>query len=287
MLVHNYCLLKLIPSCTILIQMISVIVLTKDEQERIKACLESVSWADEIIVYDSNSKDKTLDIARKYTDKIYKYFGEDFSEVRNLAMEKVRGDWVLYIDADERVLQPLRNEFLELIKQDKFSAIAISRRNIIFGNEVNYGFYKNDWMVRLFKRGKFKKWVGKIHEYATFDGQLGYAKNKLLHLTHRDVDQIVLKSLYWSNFDAKLRFEAKHPKMTGWRFLRILITESFNQGIKRGGFFGGTVGVMDSLLQVFSLLISYIRLWQLQQAKDVQTTYDEIDAKLLDSNFKF
>lgn len=267
--------------------MISVVVLAKDEQQMIKACLESVRWADEIIVYDSSSKDNTLEIAKKYTDKIYNYSGEDFSEVRNLAMEKAKGDWVLYVDADERVLEPLRVELVDLTKQEKISAFAVSRRNIIFGTEVNYGFYKNDWMIRYFKKERFKKWVGRIHEYATFDGQLGYAKNKLLHLTHRDVDQIVLKSLSWSNVDAKLRFDANHPRMTSLRFFRILITEIFNQGFKRGGFFGGTVGMMDSLLQVFSLLITYIRLWQLQQAKDLHTIYEEIDRKLIVNNFKY
>ena len=74
--------------------------------------------------------------------------------------------------------------------------------------------------------------------------------------------------------------------MSGWRFLRILISETFNQGIKRKGFFGGTVGVVDSILQVFSLFITYVRLWQMQQTKSMNEIYKEIDEKLMKNNFK-
>lgn len=265
--------------------MLSAVVITKNEEERIKACLESVKWADEIIVYDNGSTDKTLEIAEKYTGKIFKFNGQDYAQLRNKAMEKASGDWVLYVDADERVLESLKEEIIQLIKNDNFSAFAISRQNIIFGQMVDYGPYKNDWMIRLLKKSQFKTWVGKIHEHAEFTGNLGYCQEKLLHLTHRDIDQIVLKSLYWSEFDAKLRFDSRHPKMSGWRFLRILLSETYHQGITRRGFFNGTVGVMDSLLQVFSLLISYIRLWQFQQPKPLTRVYDDIDQKLIEEGF--
>ncbi len=75
--------------------------------------------------------------------------------------------------------------------------------------------------------------------------------------------------------------------MSGWRFLRILISELFNQGIKRRGFFSGTVGMMDSLLQTFSMLITYIRLWELQQPESIEQTYQEIDKKLIEDGFRY
>lgn len=268
--------------------MISVIILTKNEEERIKACLESVKWADEIIVFDNDSQDKTTEIAKKYTDKIVHISGMiDYQEVRNKGMEKATGEWVLYIDADERVLANLKDELVDISKTSSKSAFAISRKNIIFGQEVSYGPYKKDWMIRYFKKNKFKTWVGKVHEYATFDGELGYSNNSLLHLTHRDVDHFILKTLNWSNIYAQLLFDSKHPNMSGWRFFRILITESFEQGIKRRGFFAGTVGVIDSLLQVFSQLITYIKLWQLQKPKKIDQIYDDIDKKLIEDNFKY
>lgn len=268
--------------------MISVIVLTKDEEDRIKACLESVKWADELIIFDNGSVDKTIEIAKKYTDKIISISGIiDYQEVRNKAMEETSSDWVLYLDADERVLEGLRNELTEITESSDKSAYALSRKNIIFGTEVSYGPYKKDWMIRFFKRDKFKTWIGKVHEYATFDGELGYSKNSLLHLTHRDVDHFILKTLNWSNIYAQLLLDSKHPKMSGWRFFRILLTESIEQGIKKGGFFAGTVGVIDSLLQIFSQLITYIKLWQLQQPRRLNKIYDEIDKKLIEDGFKF
>ncbi len=265
--------------------MISVIVIAKNEQDRIKACLESVTWADEIIVLDNNSSDKTIDIAKKYTDKVYSVNDLDFASIRDKGMEKAVGDWVLYVDADERVLFTLKEELQETIKTSQYSALAISRKNIIFGREVKYGPFWPDWVIRLLKKDDFKGWLGKIHEQPKFKGRLGYSKNSLLHLTHRNVDQVVLKSLEWSKIDAKLRLESNHPQMSGWRFLRILFTELFNQGIVRKGFFGGTVGTIDSILQTFSMFITYVRLWEMQQ-KPLNETYDEIDKKLMENNFK-
>ena len=269
--------------------MLSIVIVSKNEEGRIKACLESVKWADEIIILDNGSKDQTLEIAGKYTDKIFKFNDEDFASIRNKGMEKAKEEWVMYVDCDERVLLPLKEEILRLttFAQDGIcSAYAISRKNVILGKEVNYGPYKKDWVVRLFKKRDFELWSGKVHESAYFKGKLGYINNPLLHLTHRDIDQIVLKSLEWSKIDAKLRFDAKHPRMSGWRFLRILFSEMFNQGIKRGGFFNGTVGVIDSILQVFSLFITYVRLWQIQQEKPPDKIYEEIDKNLTENGFK-
>ncbi len=265
--------------------MLSVIILTKNEQDRIKTCLESVKWAEEIIILDNGSTDRTLEIAKEYTKKIFIYKNLDFSTWRNKGIEKCSNAWVLYIDPDERILLPLKNEISQLIKSDEFSAFAISRKNIIFGQKVNYGPFWPDWVIRLLKKSDFDSWKGKIHEYPQFKGKLGYSKHSMLHLTHRNVDQIVLKSLEWSKIDAQLRFDSNHPKMSGWRFMRIFVSEIFNQGILRKGFFSGSVGVMDSILQTFSMFITYIRLWQMQQPKSLDNIYDDIDKQLIESGF--
>ncbi len=266
--------------------MISVVILTKDEEDRVKACLESVKWADEILIVDSGSTDQTLKIARNYTQKIVTSGNEDFAERRNEGMKQAQGEWILYIDADERVLEDLKKELQDITLNSKNSAYAISRKNIIFGTEVNYGPYKKDWMVRFFKKTDFKTWVGKIHEFATFNGNLGYSKNSLLHLTHRSVDHFILKTLSWSDIYASLLKSSNHPKIVGWRLFRILLTESFKQGIIRKGFFSGTVGVIDSLLQVFSQFITYSKLWEIQQSKPLKDVYNDIDKKLLENGFK-
>lgn len=266
--------------------MLSIVVITKNEERRIKACLESVKWADEMIVVDNGSEDGTLEVARRYTDKIFEVKLADFASIRNLAMEKTKGEWVLFVDADERVLEPLKKEVEVMISFSDFSAYAISRKNIVFGTEVKYGPFWPDRVIRLLKKSDFKGWVGKVHEYPEFKGNLGYSKNSLLHLTHRNLDQIVLKSLEWSRIDAKLRLEANHPKMSGWRFLRIFIGEVFNQGILRKGFLNGSIGMMDSLLQAFSFYMTYVRLWELQQSKPREKIYEEIDNNLIKNGFK-
>lgn len=273
--------------CDNQVMKLSAIIIAKNEESLIKPCLESLKFADEIIVIDNNSTDKTADIAKSFGARIVKLESNDFSEVRNKGMQEARGEWVVYVDADERVLKPLKEEIREITTGNNFSAFAISRINVIFGQEVNYGPYEKDWMIRLFKKSEFETWVGKVHEYGKFKGELGYTKNSLLHLTHRSLDHFMQKTLEWSKIDAKLRFDSHHPKMTAWRFLRILKTESFVQLILRRGLFGGTVGVIDSILQVFSLFITYVRLWEMQQDKPLNEKYREIDKKLLESDFEF
>lgn len=267
--------------------MLSVVVITKNEEKRIKTCLESVKWVDEIVVVDNGSSDSTQEIAKSYTDKIIQAKLMDFASLRNLGMKKTSGEWVLFVDADERVTESLRKEIEVMISFSDFSAFAISRKNVIFGTEVKYGPFWPDWVIRLLKKSDYEEWIGKVHEYPKFKGKLGYSKNSLLHLTHRSLDTIVLKSLEWSKIDAELRLRANHPKMSGWRFLRIFTTEVFNQGIVRKGFFSGTVGIMDCLLQVFSTYMTYIRLWQMQQPKPLEEIYDELDRKLIENNFKY
>lgn len=267
--------------------MLSAIIITKNEENRIRACLESIKWVDEIVVVDNGSQDSTFQIVKNYTEKVFKTSSQDFAEIRNLGMEKASGEWVLFIDSDERVTESLRVEIEALVTFSDCSAYAISRKNIIFGREVSYSPFWPDWVIRLLKKEQFEGWIGKVHEYPKFKGKLGYTKNSLIHLTHRNIDQIVLKSLEWSKIDAKLRLDANHPKMSGWRFLRIFVSEVFSQGIARKGFFNGTIGVMDSLLQVFSMLMSYIRLWQMQQPKNLEEIYDDLDKELIKNNFRY
>lgn len=277
--------------------MLSIIIIAKNEEGMIKTCLESVKWADEIIVIDNGSTDKTADIAIESGARVVKLESDGFSKtrnepkvssfaaLRNRGMEEAKGEWVLYVDADERVSAELKAEIFQLIKSEK-SAFAVSRKNIIFGEKVSYGPYKNDWVIRLFKKDKFETWVGKVHEYGKFKGGLGYTRNSLLHLTHRNLDHFILKALEWSKIDASLRLESGHPKMTKWRFIRILITQTYEELLKRKGLFGGTVGIIDSVLQVFSFHMTYVRLWELQQPKPVSEVYKDIDKKLVESGFK-
>lgn len=266
---------------------LSAVVIAKNEQDRIEACLKSCQFADELILLDSGSTDKTIEIAKRLGARVVSVKSGDFADIRNQGMKEAKGEWVLYVDADERALKPLQEEIRELAAGTSFSAFALSRINIIFGERVNYGPYKKDWMIRLFKKSDFETWVGKVHEYGKFKGELGYSKNSLLHLTHRNLDHFVMKSLEWSKIDAKLRLDNNHPKMTKLRFLRILVTQSWTELIAREGLFGGTVGIIDSVLQIFSFFMTYVRLWEMQQTSPLDEKYKEIDKKLIESGFEY
>lgn len=268
--------------------MISALIITGSEDQYIENCLKSIKWVEEIIVVaNQEANEETIRIAKKYTSKIIRLKVEGFDDWRNRAAAEASGDWLLYIDPDERMLLPLKEEILKIQNERNCSAYAISRRNIIFGKEERYPAFWPDRMIRLFYKKDFDRWIGKVHEHPVFKGRLGYTKNPLLHLTHRNLDQVILKSLNWSKIDARLRLDGSHPKITRWRLLRILFTELFEQGIKRGGFFAGTVGTIDSLLQTISMIMTYVRLWEMQQTKALPEIYQDIDNKLVENNFKF
>lgn len=244
---------------------ISAIVLTKNEEEQIGGCLNSVNWVDEIIVVDSGSSDRTVEIAKDYTDKILFEKSDDFSSKRNLGQDMAKGEWILYLDADERVTPELWKEISEVIEKDWPASYFIPRKNFYFG--------ENEWpyiekIERLFKKNQLEGWKGKIHESPVIRGQTGELKNYLLHYTHRDLSSMVKKTIEWSKIEAELRFEAGHPPVVWWRFLRVMMTEFYRSYIKQRGWKAGAVGMIESLYQAFSIFITYARLWEMQKAKN-------------------
>lgn len=269
--------------------MISVLIIIKNQAELIETCLKSVSWAGEVVVVDTGSTDQTIERAKKMGAKVFEYKGseQNFSSWRNFGLTKITGDWLFALDSDERVLADLAAELQDIDRNNAdLVAWKVARRNIILGKELKYGAFWPDYVIRFFKTDHLKGWHGLVHEQPDFDGDLGTLKHSLIHLTHRDIDSMIIKSLDWAQYDAKLRLQSNHPPMSGWRFLRIMVTETWKQGITRGGFFGGTEGVIDALLQVFSMYISYVKLWQLQHKPSLAETYKDIDRKLLRDGFK-
>lgn len=260
---------------------LSVIILTKNEAKRIKTCLESVKWAEEIIVVDDQSTDETVKIARQYTDKVFINKMKDFSSQREFALRHAQGNWVLYVDADERVTPALRAEVLEITRNDsgKNTAIAayfVPRRNIFLGKEQ-----KVDKVERLFKREKLTGWFGKIHESPKVKGKKDTLKNYLIHLTHRDITSMTQKTLEWSKIEAKLRHEADHPQVTWWRILKAMFKEFYQQIFKNRLYRHGTEGWIEGIFQVFSLFITYVRLWEKQRGESLEETYEKIDKEIL------
>lgn len=214
--------------------MITVIVFVfwPEEEELIEACLRTVTWADEILILDNGATPKTLQIARKFTKNIIKDNTKDFASRHNLAKDLAKGNWILYVDADERISKSLAGEIRETVKDPKYAAYQLPRIHYFLGKEAIYGDYYPDFVTRLFKKDRLVGWTGRIHESSKIDGEIGRLKSPMYHLTHRDIRSMVKKTLDFSEHEAQLRLEANHPPVVWWRLVRVFLTDfhlnSFN-----------------------------------------------------------
>lgn len=245
---------------------VSVVTLTKNVEEKIEDCLKSVKWVDEIVVVDSGSTDRTLEIARKYGAKIVEVKGGNYSEWRDLGAKKALGEWILYVDADERVSPELRQEIVKWLNCyiAGNSAYAIPRRNFIFGKEFKHGGQWPDYQIRFFRKLDLRGWNGELHEQPDYEGDLGYLKNPLIHIKEDNLSDMVGKTNEWSEIEAMEMLKAGHPKMNVLRFFSAGFREFWLRMVKQLAFLDRTEGVIYGIYQVYSRLISYAKLWELQ-----------------------
>lgn len=238
---------------------ISAIILTQNESEMIEECIKSLSWTDEVIVFDSSSKDDTLSRAVKAGAKTISNVFDGFANARNKALKYATGDWVLFVDADERISDELRKEILAKIITSDYNAYSMPRTNYYLGIK----WPQTEQVTRLFRKDCVK-WYGELHESPRISGELGMLRTSLIHFTHRNLSEMVRKTNRWSEIEARLRFEAKHPKMKPWRFLRVMFTAFWKSYIGEKGYKAGTVGLIESMYQAFSAFITYSKLWEMQ-----------------------
>lgn len=247
---------------------ISTIILTKNDAARIEKCIKSVSWTDEIIVVDNGSTDGTQELARKMGAIVIEDRTRvDFSRLRNIGRDKAAGDFLLYVDSDELVTGELENEIKTLVQEYKPGespvAYFLQRKNFYLG----YPWPYQDKMERFFWKKGLIEWLGSLHESPKVQGQVSELTQPLIHKTHRTLEEMVAKTNQWSQTEAALRFQAKHPSVAWWRFIRVMV-KSFNESyIHQRGFRAGTVGWIESIFQAFSSFITYAKLWEMQNKK--------------------
>lgn len=243
---------------------ISAIILIGGSYDKnlLEKCLNSVSWCDEIV------KTKTDDLKGS------------FSEWRNEGAVRAKSDWLFYIDTDEEATKDLRDEIEEKIKSP-ISAYAIPRRNKFLGHTMRWGGWYPDYVLRLIKKDKLKGWFGELHEQPLVDGSVGRLKEPLLHDSHRSLSEMVEKTNKWSEIEAELLYNSGHPKMNFFRFCSVAFREFWYRGIVKLGFLDGTVGMIEIIYQMYSRLITYSKLWEMQLQ---EPNYKQREQKLQISN---
>lgn len=175
-----------------------------NEEERIRACLESVAWADEIIVVDSGSSDKTREIAREFTDRIVVHPWSGYSAQKNFALAQCRGEWVLSLDADERVPDALREEIAATLAGPPAAAgFMIPRQNFFQGRWIRHGGWYPDYQLRLFRRGRGRFTERAVHESVHLDGPAGRLRMPLAHQSYRGIEDFVARANRYSDLAAR------------------------------------------------------------------------------------
>lgn len=247
---------------------LTIVIIAKNEEDVISDAIKSCyGLAKEIVVIDAMSHDATPQIAEKLGATVIKHQFKDFSDQRNFAILHVSTSWVLYLDADERLTDEFKNEVEKLIKTyDEYNLNAgffVNRKTFYYGKDWNM----TDKMQRLFYKKRFIEWSGVVHETPKIKGEFGEIVSPIIHLTHRNLSQMVRKTNEWSEYEAKLRLEAHHPKMAPWRFFRVMFTEFSRSYIKEKGYKNGTYGFIEAMYQAFSIFITYAKLWEMQEKK--------------------
>ena len=247
---------------------LSVIVITKNEEDRISRCLSSVTnIADEIIVFDSGSTDKTVEIAKKFTDKVFVTDWKGYGIQKQRALDKAACDWVLSIDADEEVDSKLAQEITSLLNQDviEHNAYKVRWKNIIFGKPTRFGRTARA-CTRLFRRHGSRFDGAIVHEKVLFEGETGVIKKGFLnHYSIRDFEHLLYKNRLYAVLMAEKKF-AKGKKSYGipLAVLRGLIT--FIQiYVFRLGFLDGGRGLLYAVIYAQYTFNKYAGLWSLEQ----------------------
>ena len=241
---------------------ISVIVPTFNEEENIKDCLESVTWADEILVADSFSTDKTLEIARGYTDRIIQREYINSASQKNWAIPQTEHRWVMVVDSDERVTPELRDEILEhLIRGPAKSGYVIKRVNHFMGRRINHGGWGRDRVLRFWDKTKGNYQEKEVHAEVDVDGPVGELRHPLMHMTFRSWDS------YLEKIDRYTSWSADEYLKQGRRANALdLITRPAARFFKRYllqlGFLDGVPGLMITGIDTWVVFVKYARIWE-------------------------
>lgn len=240
---------------------ISAVILCLNEEAMIEDALKSVQFADEILVVDSFSTDRTLEIARKYTSRVLQNKFEGYAAQKNWAHERAAHDWVINVDADERVTPELAREIRELLQNPQHNAYLITRTNFFLNKEIRYGSWRGDKVLRLFRRDKARYPDIQIHSELEVEGTTGECRSRMLHYSYRSLDDFCRRVQQYSEGGAA---DAEKRGRTGngftiighslWHFLKSYVF--------RRGFLDGTEGLLIAMMGSYYTFLKYGKLYE-------------------------
>ncbi|MCK4852365.1 MAG: glycosyltransferase family 2 protein, partial [Candidatus Omnitrophica bacterium] len=227
---------------------VSVVIITRNEETDIAECLESAAWADEIIVVDDESTDATREIAKKHTDRVFIRKMENEGRHRNRAYAQASNDWVLSLDADERITKELAGEITTLLRRGpRYKAYTIPRRNHIGGYWLRYGGEYPAPQTRFFLKHEFKYEEAEVHPRAFLDGECGHLKGDIIHYSHKDIADYVKSLESHTTLEARKWYLSGRKMSLGhavWRALdRCFYRRLLRKKAYKDGVYGLTVAV--------------------------------------------
>ncbi|MBU2541409.1 MAG: glycosyltransferase family 2 protein [Candidatus Omnitrophica bacterium] len=238
---------------------ISVVIITKNEEKNIVSCLESVSgWADEIIVVDDESTDETLSLAKRFSSKVFSRKMDIEGAHRNWAYAQAENDWVLSLDADERVTEELKNEIDKALSNPTdYNGFTIPRKNFIGKHWIKSSGWYPSPQLKLFRKDKFKYEEAAVHPKAFMSDPCGHLKSDIIHYSYKNIEDFINKLNKQTTLEAQKWYNQAKPMRLGhflWRSFDRFMRSFFGKKGFKGGFWGFVVAFCAGLYQFLSYL---------------------------------
>jgi len=226
---------------------LSVVIITKNEEAAIEACLDSVDWADEIIVFDSGSTDRTVEICRRYTEEVYETDWPGFGPQKNRAMAKATGDWILSLDADERIPPALKKEIQQAVADpDAPDAFAMPRLSSFCGRPIRHAGWWPDYITRLVRNGKARFSDDLVHERLIIDGTTVRLAHPIAHEAFESLEDAIETMNRYTTAGA-LMMHRRGESSSLWKAVSHGLWSFVYSYVGRGGFLDGREGFLVAL----------------------------------------
>jgi len=247
---------------------LSVIIVTRNEERKIKRCLDTVCWADEIVIVDQSSDDDTVKLSKEYTDKVYVVDPKGYCEPdRKVAVSHTANEWILYLDADELVSPELKEEIMRVLSgQNKNNSYYIPRKNIFLDKWIKGSGWYPGYVLRLFKKS-YVNFSDNIHTDAIPITRSGYFKNPIIHYTCENIDEYLYKM---NSYTSILAFQAyKKGVFIGStnciiKLFLVPLSRALHKYLFQAGYKDGFYGFIIACFTFLTVFMMNSKLWEIQ-----------------------